>query len=191
MGKVGLQIKATLENVDELKTSHPNYTFFVKIKCSNCGEESEKWHDLTEADTVGEDSRNPKGFNFYMKCKLCSRENSIDILPGTNGKNDIYGSRKHKKYYFKRNQIYKPIIIVSYTVDDNEKMKTIVCFDCRGVEPIEFSPRAGWIVCSAENGQTFDEDVDFSEDDWTEFDQKNKVSVGVYSFESQFVKIKK
>lgn len=85
MVKVGLQIKATLENIDELKTSHPNYTFFVKVKCTNCGEASEKWHDLTESDTVNEDSRNPKGFNFYMKCKLCSRENSIDILPGSNG----------------------------------------------------------------------------------------------------------
>lgn len=85
MVKVGLQIKATLENIDELKTSHPNYTFFLKVKCTNCGEASEKWHDLTEADTVNEDSRNPKGFNFFMKCKLCSRENSIDILQGSNG----------------------------------------------------------------------------------------------------------
>ncbi len=85
MVKIGLQIKATLENIDEIKTSHPGYTFFIKIKCSNCGEESEKWHDLTEEETTNEDSRNPKGFNFYMKCKLCSRENSIDILEGTNG----------------------------------------------------------------------------------------------------------
>lgn len=85
MVKIGLQIKATLENIDEIKTNHPGYTFFIKIKCSNCGEESEKWHDLTEEDTTNEDSRNPKGFNFYMKCKLCSRENSIDILAGTNG----------------------------------------------------------------------------------------------------------
>lgn len=64
-------------------------------------------------------------------------------------------------------------------------------FDCRGVEPIAFSPRSGWVVKAAENGQTFDEDVDFSEDDWVEFDQKNNVSVGVYAFESQFVKLKK
>lgn len=105
MGKIGLQICATLENVDELKTCHPDYSFFLKIKCSNCGEESNKWHDLTESEKTDQDSRwdwwqcswkyirnpsllcrNPDGFNFYAKCKLCNRENSMDVLPGTNGK---------------------------------------------------------------------------------------------------------
>lgn len=85
MVKIGLQICANLENVEELRTCHPDYAFFVKIKCSNCGEESDKWHDLTESERVGEDSRNPDGFNFYAKCKLCNRENSMDILKGTNG----------------------------------------------------------------------------------------------------------
>lgn len=82
---IGLQIRVTLENVDELKTCHPNYSFFLKIKCSNCGEISDKWHDLSESEHVNADSRNPKGFNFHMKCRLCSRENSIDIVEGSNG----------------------------------------------------------------------------------------------------------
>lgn len=81
-------------------------------------------------------------------------------------------------------------IAAIYTADDAEKFKTIVSFDCRGVEPTEFSARTGWIVKSAEGGQTF-EDVDFSDDDWVEFDQKNNVSIGVYSFASQFIKLKK
>lgn len=78
----------------------------------------------------------------------------------------------------------------AYTADDAGNYKTIVVFDCRGVEPFEFSPRAGWIVQSAENGQSF-EDVDLSDDDWVEYDQKNKNSVGVYEFASQFIKLKK
>lgn len=85
MVKIGLQISATLENVEELKTCHPNYSFFLKLKCSNCGETSDKWHDVTESDKVNEDSRNPLGFNFFAKCKLCNRENTVDILEGTNG----------------------------------------------------------------------------------------------------------
>lgn len=85
MVKIGLQIRSTLENIDELKTSHPDYSFFIKLKCTNCGEESTKWHDLSESERVNEDSRNPNGFNFFMKCKLCSRENSIDIVDGSNG----------------------------------------------------------------------------------------------------------
>lgn len=79
----------------------------------------------------------------------------------------------------------------AYNVDDNEKFKSIVTFDCRGVEPIAFSPRTGWIVKASDGGQTFSDDVDFSEDDWVEFDQKNNVSVGVYAFESQYIKLKK
>lgn len=85
MVKIGLQIRCSLENVDELKTNHPNYSFFLKVKCSNCGEKSEKWHDLTENEKQNEDSRNPNGFNFFMKCRLCYRENSIDIVEGSNG----------------------------------------------------------------------------------------------------------
>lgn len=82
------------------------------------------------------------------------------------------------------------IFPAAYTADDAGSYKTIVVFDCRGVEPFAFSPRAGWIVQSTENGQSF-EDVDLSEDDWVEYDQKNKNSVGVYEFASQFVKLKK
>lgn len=65
-----------------------------------------------------------------------------------------------------------------------------MAFDCRGIEPVEFSPRSGWLVDASENGQKF-EDVDLSEDDWVEYDQKNAVSVGIYEFESNFIKMKK
>lgn len=85
MVKIALQIKANLENIDELRTNHPGYAFFIKVKCSNCGEISEKWHDLTEDERDHGDSRNPDGFNFLMKCKLCSRENTIDIVEKSNG----------------------------------------------------------------------------------------------------------
>lgn len=86
MVKVGLQISATLENIEEIKTCHPDYSFFLKLKCTNCGEESDKWHDITESERVQQSSRTPDGFNFYMKCKMCSRENTMDIIEGSNGK---------------------------------------------------------------------------------------------------------
>ncbi|KAH8405545.1 hypothetical protein KR215_002337 [Drosophila sulfurigaster] len=162
MVRVGLQISATLENIDKVEID-ADYSFFFKLTCSNCGETSDKWHDVTESERVQQDSRNPDGFNFYMKCKMCGRENSIDVVEKSS---------------------------VPYTGDDAGKFKTIVVFDCRGVEPVEFSPRSGWKVHSAENGQVF-EDVDFSDDDWVEYDQKNKESIGVYEFNSKFIKLKK
>lgn len=80
---------------------------------------------------------------------------------------------------------------VAYTADDVGKFKSVVTFDCRGgIEPIEFSPRTGWIAKGMENGQTF-EDIDLAEDDWADYDEKNKQSVGITEFKSQFIKLKK
>ncbi|KAH8372837.1 hypothetical protein KR009_006111 [Drosophila setifemur] len=163
MVRVGLQISATLDNIDRLETSHPDYAFFLKLVCSNCGEQSEKWHDITESERVQLDSRHIAGSNFFMKCKMCGRENSIDIVEKSNA---------------------------AYMTDDSGQFKTIVIFDCRGVEPVEFSPRSGWTVAAAENGQVF-EDVDLSDDDWVEYDQKNHKSISIYEFASKFVKLKK
>ena len=50
--------------------------------------------------------------SLVAKCKMCSRENSIDIIKDS---------------------------ITPY--DANGSFKTIVAFDCRGVEPVDFSPR--------------------------------------------------
>ena len=35
--------------------------------------------------------------------------------------------------------------IKPYNAEDSNKFKTIVVFDCRGVEPIDFSPRVSYI----------------------------------------------
>ena len=73
--------------------------------------------------------------NAVIKCKLCSRENSIDILPETIVR-WIQGSSLKKLW----------CVLLSYDMKDNNKAKTIVVFDCRGLEPVDFSPRMGWKV---------------------------------------------
>lgn len=80
-------------------------------------------------------------------------------------------------------------LLASYTDADSGKFKTIISFDCRGIEPIEFDPRSGYIVKSIENGRKF-EDVEIEDGDWTEYDDKNKNSVAISEFKSQFVKLK-
>lgn len=76
-----------------------------------------------------------------------------------------------------------------YTEADSGKFRSIVSFDCRGIEPTEFDPRGGYIVKAIDNGQTF-EDVEIESGDWTEYDDKNKNSVSIAEFKSQFVKVK-
>lgn len=85
MVKIALQIQATLEYIEELYTCHPYYNFSLKLKCLNCGEVSEKWHDVAESDSV---STSNKRFDnhFVAKCKLCGRENSLDIVKDSNGR---------------------------------------------------------------------------------------------------------
>ncbi|KAM3965922.1 UPF0587 protein GA18326 [Aphomia sociella] len=161
MVKIALQIKATLECIEKLYTNHPHYQWFLKLKCSSCGEVSEKFIDLTEADKVPQ-KHNRSETNLLIKCKLCSRENSMDVVEGSNG---------------------------IYTNNDVNKFKTLVIFDCRGVEPVDFEPKSGWIAESEDNGKKFD-DVDLTEKEWVDYDEKNQASVGVYELEWQFVKVK-
>ncbi|EGV97654.1 UPF0587 protein C1orf123-like [Cricetulus griseus] len=49
MGKIALQLKATLENVTNLR---PLGEDFLKMKCGNCGEISEKWQYIGLMDSV-------------------------------------------------------------------------------------------------------------------------------------------
>lgn len=85
MVKISLQIKANFENVEELTTNHPNYNFLLKLKCLNCGETSDKWHDVMESQSFP--AKTGKSETHYLaKCKLCGRENSLNIIQGTNGK---------------------------------------------------------------------------------------------------------
>ncbi|EFA01755.2 UPF0587 protein CG4646-like Protein [Tribolium castaneum] len=161
MVKIGLQIKANLDHVEELYTNHPNYTFLLKLKCLNCGETSDKWHGITESETFP--TKMGKTETHYLaKCKLCGRENSLDIIEGSNGK---------------------------YTNEDQDKFKTIVVFDCRGIEPVEFTPGEGWVAKIEESGKVFN-DVDLNDAEWVEYDDKIKESVGIYDLQSQFIKIK-
>lgn len=84
------------------------------------------------------------------------------------------------------------IIVVSYFANDSEVYKTILTLDCRGIEPTSFDPRSGWVVRSENKGLVF-KGVDLSADPtyWCEYDTKNRVSVTISEFASQFIKVKK
>jgi hypothetical protein len=33
------------ENIEEIKADH-NYSYFLKLRCNNCGESDDIWHDI-------------------------------------------------------------------------------------------------------------------------------------------------
>lgn len=103
MVKIGLQISCAFENVEELRPG-PGHSYYLKLRCMNCGECDDIWHDgesnnlqpfmasshsltilVCEDEKVKQDSRNAKGYNFVIKCKLCSRESSMDVVEGSLG----------------------------------------------------------------------------------------------------------
>ncbi|XP_069794576.1 CXXC motif containing zinc binding protein isoform X2 [Narcine bancroftii] len=133
---------------------------FSLLKCQNCGEVSDKWQYVTLMNSAP--LKGGRGSaNMIQRCKLCSRENSIDILKDT---------------------------IKPYNAEDSERFKTIVHFECRGLEPVDFQPQAGFAAEGTESGTKFDE-INLLEKDWNEYDEKIQESVGIYEVTHKFVKI--
>lgn len=161
MVKIALQIKATLENIEELKPNGSDFRWYLKFSCNNCGEVSEKWNYASLDESTPAQRGNAIN-HFISKCKLCSRENSMTILEDS---------------------------IKPYNSDDQNRFKTIVCFDCRGIEPCAFSARDGWIAKTCNNGKEFS-DVDLADGEWVEYCDKTNTSVGIYEIESRFERIK-
>ncbi|XP_053206956.1 CXXC motif containing zinc binding protein-like [Panonychus citri] len=157
MVKIALKVKANLENVTNLKPANDDFEWTIKIKCNNCNESSDKWHSLTIKETY--ELKGGRGdAHFVYKCKFCSNQSSILILPET---------------------------IQSYSDDDSPKLKTMVVFDCRGIEPIEYQPRDGFVCQGIESGRVFSS-VEFQDNEWVDYDDKANQSVGIYEFESKF-----
>ncbi|KJE97752.1 hypothetical protein CAOG_07855 [Capsaspora owczarzaki ATCC 30864] len=158
MPKYNLQVKAELARVEQFQpASAAEYEFHLLLACAHCKESTGKHVNFSlqdEADIPG-----GRGVaNFVAKCKLCSRDFSIEIIKGS---------------------------IVPYKSSSNNGFATIASFECRGVELTGFEPASGWTVVAEETGTTFT-DVDLSEE-FAEYDEKASEPVGISSLESRFV----
>ncbi|OMH84439.1 UPF0587 protein [Zancudomyces culisetae] len=69
------------------------------------------------------------------------------------------------------------------------KIQQILTLDCRGIEPVEFSPKGEWIASGVDSVTKFNE-IDFSMGDWADYDENADVEVSIMDFESSFVKLK-
>lgn len=144
-----------MENINTLAPSGEDFRWYLKIRCANCGEQPDKWVyvTLTESSPL----KGGRGSaSLVAKCKMCGRENSIDIIADSITPYDASGS-----------------------------FKTIVAFDCRGIEPVDFSPRVGFKAC----GEATFEDVSLTELEWTDYDDKANVPVSILEIEYQFIKL--
>lgn len=161
MVKISLQIKVTLENVDVLAPTESDFRWYLKFICSNCHELTDKWNYASLSETFP--STKGHSVNHYVsKCKVCLRENSMTILED----------------YVKPFDSY-----------DEENFQTIAIFDCRGLEPYDFSPRKGWIVQASNEGTKFRE-VDLTAGEWADYCPRIRKPVSIYGFVHRFMRTK-
>ncbi|CEP19047.1 hypothetical protein [Parasitella parasitica] len=161
MVKLGLYIKAELENVTDLIPAE-DYEWHFKIECTSCHEVDESWISFNQHDEYEMNSSRGSA-NLVMRCKFCKRD--------MNAKFD--SSFKIKKY----------------DVEENNKFQKIAQFDCRSLELVDFEPRDTWI-CKGADSDTVFEDVDLITDEWVGYDEKSGMPVSISNIEVNFIKEK-
>ncbi|KAG0265504.1 hypothetical protein DFQ27_000583 [Actinomortierella ambigua] len=157
---IALQFKADLENITDLVPADADHTWHFKLECSSCREVDDNWITLNAIDKSEQSSGRGEA-NLVMKCKFCKKENSCDFLT-------------------------KP---VAYTIENNGKYVSMITMDCRGMEPVAFEPREGWKAKGAETETVF-EDIDLTDGDFADYDEKSELPVSISGIEAKFVKLK-
>uniref|UniRef100_A0A0B7BW65 CXXC motif containing zinc binding protein n=1 Tax=Arion vulgaris TaxID=1028688 RepID=A0A0B7BW65_9EUPU len=159
--KTALQISALLENLEHLKAVGDDFRWYLKVTCTSCGEETPDYVYCSPEERFPITGGRGEA-SLVLKCKLCKRENSIDLVQGS---------------------------IVPYTQQHSGQFASIVVFDCRGVSLSDFSPRVGWEVKGLES-ETIFSDTDLKEREWYDYDEKAGQPVSITELRHQFVAVK-
>ena len=155
-----LHLRATLENVESLKL--PNgYDFCVDVK-ESAGEESRERVTLSAAEE--------------------------HELPGSRGVAHLVVKFDKGAKHAANASVVMPIKGVTKPdggyLTASDEWQPVAGLECRGLEPTRFHPGSGFeVVCPS--GTKFS-DLDLSEGEWCDFDEKAKESVGVYGLEAKW-----
>ena len=160
MGKFAIQVKAMLENCTNLRVSGADYIWNLKLRCTSCGESTDKWHTINPLETFPVAAGKGK-VNLVIKCKLCGRSNNLFMCLE---------------------------FLTAYSSGDSEQFKTIVVVEGRGIEPYEFLPRGEFICEGTETGTAF-KGIALDQGDWGDFDEANNQPVGIYDCSTQIVPV--
>ncbi|KAJ4953632.1 hypothetical protein NE237_030464 [Protea cynaroides] len=158
-----LKIIAELENLTNLQPQagcdDPDFPYYFKLKCNNCGELSQKETCVSLGETVPM----PNGrstTNLVQKCKLCGREGTVLLIPGRGRALTLEASESGE---------YTPLML----------------FDCRGLEPVGFVFGDGWKAEST-SGTKFD-GIDLSQGEYADYDENGQFPVMVSNLRAIFV----
>ncbi|KAE9408187.1 DUF866-domain-containing protein [Gymnopus androsaceus JB14] len=152
-----LSIKAELESVSELVPADDDFEYFFQVKCNSCNETHPKYVSLNRKEEFEVAGGKGGKAHFVWRCGLCKRESSAKFDPTSPPK--------------------------PYSAE-NGQLAPFLKIECRGLEFIGFDPRGNW-KCVGTKGTVFSE-VDLSEDEWTDYDEKAALPVGVSEFGSEW-----
>lgn len=159
-----LKITAELENLTDLQPEggcdDPNFSYYFKMKCGNCGEltKKETYVSLNETVAVAKGTT-----NLVQKCKFCGRDGTVTMISGKG----------------------RPL---TQELSQLGKYSPLMQFDCRGYEPLEFVFGGGWKVESIA-GTKF-KDIDLSEGEFAEYDEKGECPVMISNLRATFDVVK-
>ncbi|CAK4646175.1 hypothetical protein LEN26_015761 [Aphanomyces euteiches] len=156
-----LYVKADLDNVD-LWEFPPHHRWCLDIKEPTSDEKRE---GVWVCDDEEEEVSGSRGTaHFLMKWPGAKKESQLTVV------------RDVKK-------LTRPI-----TGEDSGEWVPVVGFDCRGLEPVAWSPEGGYTITSAGGTAVF-QDVDLAED-WSDYDEDGGQAVGIYAIEHKFEVVK-
>ncbi|KAI0053343.1 DUF866-domain-containing protein [Auriscalpium vulgare] len=156
-----LSIKADLENVTDVEPATDDFEFFFKVVCNNCHEEHPKLISLNRIEERDVTRGKNNTAHFVWRCGMCRRESSARFEPAST--------------------------VIPYSADANGQFASFLTIDCRGLEFIGFDPRGTWKCKGVESGTVFDE-VDLTDGEWVDYDEKTKEPVGITNIESKWTK---
>jgi len=154
-----LCVKADLESVESLKLA-PGCRFCLDLRESGGAETREKVYVDGSEEHELPGSRGTA--HFAMKWSKDSKH-----MASVNVEKELKG-----------------VIQQGVTSDDQGAYVPLVGFECRGIEPIAWHPENEFVVQGV-SGQTW-EDVDLSEKEWFEYDEKSGESVSVTDLDYEF-----
>ena len=167
-----LYMKADLENVASISI-RPGCTLCMTVK-----NPLSDWEvrEQVVVDTSGyleqEESDREPPRHFQLQWESNKKLSTLVVLNPTEAKSAV------KKFKKKVKQL-DTVLPRSYTATDAGVFAPILMVECRGLEPTVYFARVDEFVVTSEAGTTFDEEVDLSPGDWSDYDVDHDVPVSV------------
>lgn len=152
MGKYFLKVSAELDNVTDLQpvdVPENPFEYIFKIQCTSCRQVHDKPVNINRFEKHEMGGSRGEA-SFVFRCKECKGEHSASI------------TRTQDKL----------------TIENKGKFVPVLEIDARGVEMVEFIPDGQFECRGAESNTKFDE-VDLSEGEWYDYDDKPGVEVSI------------